>query len=78
MALRRRRQRRPFEEFKIKKDENWQIFCGDIQKERPEWGNRQHCFGDCWNAESHVAKENAPAEKEKEFGTWMKKARQSK
>ena len=27
-----------------------------------------YCFGDYWNAESHVAKENAPAEKEKEFG----------
>ena len=71
----------------MKKDKNWQIFCGDVQKERPEWGSRQmchrwhikgYCFGDCWNGESHVAKENVPAEKEKEFGTWMKKARQSK
>jgi hypothetical protein len=77
----------PFEEFKMKKDKNWQIFCGDVQKERPDWGSNQmchrwqirgYCFEDCFNGESHVAKEKVPAEKVKEFGSWMKKARESK
>ena len=76
------------EAFKIKPKENWRIFCGEVQKERPVWDGetrmchrwfiKGYCFEDCYHKSSHVEKEKVPADKEKEFGTWMKKARSEK
>ena len=76
-----------FEAFKMKPNEDWRNFCGEIQKDRPIWNNknktamchrwqiRGYCFADCANSDSHVEKEKVSAEKEKEFGNWMKKGR---
>ena len=77
-----------FEAFKMKPKEDWRMFCGEIMKSRPAWDNstlmchrwwiKGYCFPDCAHSGSHVEKETVSAEKEKEFGTWMKKARGTK
>ena len=72
----------------MKPKDEWRMFCGDVTKERPVWDGltfmchrwhiKGYCFDDCHNKSSHLEKEKVPAEKEKEFGTWMEKARNSK
>ena len=76
--------------FRMKEKEVWRKFCGLCQSERPyhdeaakihmctRWHIKGYCFSDCNNASSHVEKEKVPAEKEKEFGAWMKKVRAAK
>ena len=72
----------------MKPEEEWKNFCGEIQKDRPVWDGKTimcsrwwikgYCFPDCLHKGSHVEKEKVSAEKEKEFGKWMKKARGAK
>ena len=77
-----------FGAFKMNPKDDWKIFCGEVQKERPVWDGeilmchrwhiKGYCFNDCFHKISHVEKEKVPGDKEKEFGTWMKKARSAK
>ena len=71
----------------MKPNDDWKNFCGEIQQTRPfwieqdktfmchRWHIRGYCFADCANRDSHVGKEKVSADKEKEFGNWIKKGR---
>ena len=76
-----------FEAFKMKPNDDWRNFCGEIQQTRPfwieqdktfmchRWHIKGYCFADCANRDSHVGKEKVSADKEKDFGNWIKKGR---
>ena len=70
------------EEFKIKKGEDWKIFCGNKTQDRidwnddgckmcPRWHSKGFCFPDCNNKASHVTKDKIPPGKAKSYKAYL-------
>ena len=76
------------EEFKMKDNEDWKMFCGNKVQDRidwnddgckmcPRWHSKGFCFADCHNKASHVTKDNIPPGKVKGYKAYLAKVRKN-
>lgn len=74
------------DDLKLRENESWRQITGKEVDSRPKWGMKRmcarwhingNCFSDCNNHESHVGKNDIPAEKLSEMIAWLRKVRQA-